>query len=350
VAALPAVEELWQHPQRVGLAAFRLGDTENGVYLNADVPMPLASVVKVIHLITYALAVEDGTLQPQSKVAIADLERFYLPRSDLNSHQQALAELAEAGRLVDNGTSVWLYDVPWMMMRHSSNVATDYLHWLLGQTRIEESIRALGLRGHSAPCPFLGRFLAMHNHERSGSDRAALDQFVETPALYGERVSFWTDWFAQNDLWRAAEIRSWSRPNPTVSTQKAYTAAFDTRGTAREYATLMARILDGSLGSPRVNAIIRNAFEWPIEEFDSNRQLFTTVGYKGGSLPGVLTTLYYAWPRGSNTPVIVALFYHDLETRTYQRWRRSLPHDELARWLLYDPEAIATLGALLNTP
>jgi hypothetical protein len=32
----------------------------------------------------------------------------------------------------------------------------------------------------------------------------------------------------------------------------------------------------------------------------------------------------------------------------YRDWRRNLPHDEFARWLLADPQAIPTLNTLLN--
>jgi hypothetical protein len=60
--------------------------------------------------------------------------------------------------------------------------------------------------------------------------------------------------------------------------------------------------------------------------------------------------VYYGYPWGSAEPVIVTLFYRNLPLRTYQQWRRSLPHDELAHWLLRDPDAIPTLQALLNQP
>ena len=53
-------------------------------------------------------------------------------------------------------------------------------------------------------------------------------------------------------------------------------------------------------------------------------------------------------PKVRLAPIVVALFFRDLEGRTtYRQWRDNLAHDELARWLLYDPQAIPALRAVL---
>ena len=82
--------------------------------------------------------------------------------------------------------------------------------------------------------------------------------------------------------------------------------------------------------------------------FPDKQQYFSNLGYKNGSLPGILTTAYYAYLQGETTPIVLALFYQDLPGRTYQEWRRNLPHDEFARWLLYEPAALPALRAALN--
>jgi len=48
--------------------------------------------------------------------------------------------------------------------------------------------------------------------------------------------------------------------------------------------------------------------------------------------------------------VVVILFFHDLPTSTYREWRRTLPHDEFARWLLYDPAAIPAVKQVIGNP
>lgn len=342
VAALPAVQRLFDAPDSVAVAAYTVGREAEGVYWRADEPMPLASVVKLVHLIAYAQAVDAGAVQAGQSVALDDLARFYLPGSDLNAHAQALAELAASQQLVDRALP--LSAVVWMMVRYSDNAATDYLQTLLGQAVIEQTARDLGLEPHSAPCPFIGRFLLMSNHTRRTDDSSAVAALISDPARYALEVAHLTDLYSQDAAFRAAEQAYWGvRRRPSVAVQSQFTAALDTRSTARAYADLLARTVNGQVGTPRVNNLVRYYLEWPLQAFPTNRERYLSIGYKNGALPGVLTTVYYAWPRDSAEPLVVALFYRDLPLSTYQQWRRTLPDDALAHWLLSDPQAIPRL-------
>lgn len=345
--AQPAVERLLAAPDTVALAAYRVGREAEGVYWRADEPMPLASVVKLVHLVAYANALETGKLDAGQQVALSDLARFYLPRSDLGAHTAALADLAAEQQLADGALP--LSAVVWMMVRYSDNASADYLQALLGQSTIEQTVRDLGLEPHSAPCSFLGRFLLMSNHTRRGDDSQAVAALEADPVRYAQEVAYLTDIYSQDAAFRQAEQAYWGvQRRPSVAVQRQFTAALDTRGTARAYANLMARIVSDQLGSPRVHNVVRYYLEWPLEFFAANRERYLAIGYKNGALPGVLTTVYYAWPVGSAEPVVVALFYRDLPLSTYQRWRRTLPDDALAHWLLSDPQAILRLRQWLS--
>jgi len=352
-AAWPAMQRLLDAPQSVGLVAYQLGRESEGVFWNADTPMPLISVAKVITLAAYAEASAAGELNPLETVPLAELDRFYLPNFDLGAHRRAVAELRAAGRLLspDDNPAVSLDDVAWMMIRHSSNAAADYLHLRLGQARIEATALALGLGepagSQSAPCPFLGQFLLMANHSRAlANDRAALAIYVDDPAAYGRDVALLTDTYANQATFRAAEA-AWRERNrrPSIDTQRFFAAVLAPRGTARAYAALMARLAQNGLSNADSSFQARRILEWP-NPFDANLAFFSNVGYKNGALPGVLTTVYYAYRWDDPAPVVVALFYRDLPQDTYRQWRKDLPHDELARWLLAEPAAIATLGQL----
>ncbi|MBK8934836.1 MAG: serine hydrolase [Chloroflexi bacterium] len=347
-AAKPAWEYLLANPQNVGLAAFRAGDEANGVYLNADAPMPLASVVKIIHLVAYAEAVAAGELDPASYVPVAELEQYYQPGLDLGSHQQAIADLEGQGVIWGEPPQVRLSDIPWMMMRYSSNAAMDYLHLRLGQERIEATAVSLGLTTQTAPCTFLGQFLAMGNFTRSGSDYDAVNGFLADPAAYGQEAALLADAYVQSadfretqTAWRRAERR------PSMPVQRLFSDSLNPQGSAGEYAGLMARLAQNGLSNPDSSYLVRRYLEWPMV-FEANQELFSNLGYKNGSMPGVLTTAYYAYPLGEVTPVVVVLFFRDLPNRTYQDWRRSLPHDELARWLLSEPAAIGALRGVFG--
>jgi hypothetical protein len=349
--ARPALRQLLDYPQTVGLAAYRLGQEANGVFLNADIPMPLASVVKIIHLVAYAEAVAAGRLDPLSAVSLAELENYYLPRSDLGAHQRAVAELAANGRTFATPPQIVLDEVPWLMIRHSSNAATDYLHRLLGQSVIEQTAVSLGLTSQTAPCPFLGQFLAMSNHVRTANnDLIALEAYLADPILYGQEVTLLTDSFVTSEQFRADEI-AWreDRRRSSSSIQELFTAHLNAQGSARDYAALMARLAQNGLSNGESSFIARRFLEWPMH-FEVNQELFYNLGYKNGHLPGSLNTVYYAYPVNDPTPIVTALFYRNLPNDLYRNWRNSLPHDEFARWLLYDPAALPALRGVINIP
>ena len=348
-AAKEAWHSMLESPENVGLAAFRVGDEANGVYLNADVPMPLASVVKIVYLVAYVEAVAAGELDPTSYVPVADLDAFWQPGLDLSAHQNALAELDAQGLMLKNPDQVRLEDVPWMMMRFSSNTAMDYLHYLLGAERIEETAVSLGLTTQTAPCPFLGQFLAMSNITRQGdNDYEAILAYLEDPVLYGQEAMLLTDTFINDPEFRD-EQNTWRRANrrPSVSIQRFFTENLNPQASAGEYAGLMAQIAQNGLNHPDSSFLARRYLEWPMI-FPDNQELFSNLGFKNGTMPGVLNIVYYAYPQGETTPVVVVLFFRDLPNRTYRNWRNNLTHDEFARWLLYDDGAITAVGDALN--
>ena len=342
--ALPAWDQLLNNPGSVGLVAYTVGNEANGIYHNADMQMPLASVVKIVHLVAYAEATAAGELDPTSYVMLETLEQYYLPGYDLGSHNNAVTELVENGLVLPNPDRIRLEDVPWMMMRYSANAATDYLHMRLGQTVIEETAVSLNLTQQTAPCTFLGQFMGMSNQTRLGSsDRQAIETYLENPESYGLEVAQLAESYVQDSDFREAE-QEWHQDErrPSTQDQRFFSHTLNAHGTPREYAALMAQIAQNGLTNPESSFLTRRYLEWPMI-FPANQERFSNLGYKNGSLPGILNTAYYAYPIGEVTPTIVILFYRDLPGSTYRSWRNNLAHDEFARWLLDNPEGLALL-------
>ncbi|MEU4447757.1 serine hydrolase [Actinosynnema sp. NPDC050801] len=96
---------------------------------------PLASAVKVVHLAAYAKAVGTGLARPDEKVRVGDWEQYYLGL-DGGAHQASLRAL---GIPFTNGVTaddphrlVTLDDLASVMIRHSDNAAADFLRHRLG--------------------------------------------------------------------------------------------------------------------------------------------------------------------------------------------------------------------------
>jgi D-alanyl-D-alanine carboxypeptidase len=345
-AARAAYDRILDAPETVGLAAFQVGQESEGVYLNADSPMPLASVVKIINLIAYARAAAAGELDPAEWVPLEEIARTYLPRSDLGAHNRAVQDLEERRLIAFDPPATPLEEIPWMMIRFSSNAAADYLHLRLGQRTIEQTIIDLGLESHTAPCPWVGQFLAIANRRTSGNNRLAVRAYIEEPESYGREAMRLAESYANDEAFRVAESDPGWRAS--FDTQLLFADSLNAQASAGDYADLMSRIVQNQLSGDYTNIVVRRVLEWPMI-FPVNQELFTTIGLKDGSLPGVLTTAYYATRIEDGATLVVVLFYRQLPRQTYNQWRRDLSHDEFARWLLSDPEAIPQLRAAVAT-
>ena len=330
---IPALDYFFENPEDTAIVAWQIGYEGIGFYHNPDQLMPLASVSKLVNLAAYAAAIDSGQLDPDQPVDLEELEAFYLPGSDLGAFARSLREVGEEALTLD--------DVMLMMTRFSDNASADFIHYLLGQTTIEQTALDLGMTSQTAICPFLSRLLMMGNHTSPTNNRATMSALADAPTEWGEQATYLTDRYLEDDAFRTDAQRYWlRRRQPAIEDQAHFIQTLETRGTAREYAVLMAKIARGEVGSPTTNALIREHLDWPIEEFALNAERYTDVGYKNGTFPGMLNSVYFATSAETNRTTVVAVFFNKLPNRTYQNWRRILPHDAMAHWLLSDPEAI----------
>jgi hypothetical protein len=117
-----------------------------------------------------------------------------------------------------------------------------------------------------------------------------------------------------------------------LSEQAELTRVTSPRGRARAYAQLMARIAGGELeGSDLAQA----ALAWPLQNAEV-KESFDSVGTKPGSLPGLLTSAYYARPKGQNKLRVLALFLDELPTAVWLQLMQKFLHQRFELHLLSD--------------
>jgi hypothetical protein len=287
------------------------------IFRNADVPMPLASTIKVVVLAAYAREVVAGRLDPHEGVALADWERFYLPKTDGGAHPNALAALGipadDLGFARDSATVVPLDAVARAMIRRSDNAATDYLLERLGRAALRETIAEAGLTGQDLPLPLLGLFLSWDNHQEGSLTPRKLQVLQNLPDdRYVARVDHFVAAY-QDEAWRRDQI-AWLtggrvRYRYPLEVQAAVTLF--PGGTARDYARILAGVVTGTFLSPEISAVMRPHLERDLlgaTDFDS-------IGFKGGTLSGVLTEAAWLVPREGDfagKPRIVVLFLRGL--------------------------------------
>ncbi|MEU5840889.1 serine hydrolase [Rhodococcus sp. NPDC047139] len=290
--------------------AFAVDDGDGGAFGHrAGERQPLASAVKVVHLAAYARAVAAGELSPDERIPLADWERWYLPDTDGHAHPRALERLGVS----DPGATVTLDEMVSAMMRESDNAVPDYLRDRLGDAALRDAAAQGGWEGFEPPT-MLGNTLALFD-----------------PGL-GDSAAAWdaARRYASDPVYRAASVQ-------TPLTGDLFAAIdriqrFDNTGSATELAGLHRAISDGSFGPGADTA--RAHLEWQPAPPG-----FDGFGFKGGSLPGILTDAF-SFRRNDGTIATAVILVSDMSENDYTGALESFAHQELLAAAANDPDVL----------
>ncbi|MEU6127816.1 serine hydrolase [Saccharopolyspora sp. NPDC047091] len=268
-----------EHRDRLALV---LTDT-TGLRLEhrAETPQPLASAVKAAHLAAYATAVADGRLDPAERIRVGDWERYYVP-TDGGAHVAALQELgiptdATGAWAADPDRTVALEQLAGAMIAHSDSAVPDLIRDRLGTEAVRDAALAGGwpdadVRSLCAEYLFL---LLPAEAPAPG-----------TPVARRREIGFALErrHRDEQDFRDQVRTRLLTQPLPDWDTQLTWSAG-TAASSPRQLAALHRSLADGSYPSPRAAEIARDV----LERRDGLPEGVLGLGYKGGSLPGVLT-------------------------------------------------------------
>jgi D-alanyl-D-alanine carboxypeptidase len=189
------------------------------------------------------------------------------------------------------------------MMHYSGNAETDFLIGRLGAERVSFVMQTGGLANHTPIVPILGITLVMFNHEAAFS-MTELEKVMDEVAQGNfETLQRLTDLYLNDPEWRSSQIAFMTAPhaNTTGSADRwAYPSnagRLFPKGTAREYARLMAQIASGRFISAEISEIMQQELETLASDAPLRLLFFDRFGAKDGVTAGVLTLAAYALPR-----------------------------------------------------
>lgn len=322
---------------------------------NAEQPLPLASTIKIVLLAAYAEQVEQGRLQPDQPVMLADWQRYYLPGTDGSAHQTSLQQLGiltgESGFALDPAQTVTLDELARAMIVQSDNAAADYLLDRIGSAAISDLIERAGLEQQELPMSSLGMFLSWRNHEQPRQQREHIEQLAAlSDTEYRQTVERLAERYIHS-AWGQAE-RDWRRSAslPDLTYQAFATAELAPRGSAADYARIMAGIASNSFISPEVSQRMRSYLNWPMQ-FAGNQARFSEFAAKGGSLPGLITEAFYVIPQAGDFAEqqrVVVLFMPELPLAAFLRLNQTFGHQEFMLRLAEEAAFAETVALLEN--
>lgn len=326
------LDYLVQHRKDVALVSFSADEPDAALLVNADQPMALASTIKIVVLAAYAREVAAGRLDPQEELPVGEWERFYLPGTDGGAHAAALAALGiltdSDGFSSDPEISVSWDRIAQAMIRSSDNAATDLLLSRLGDGAVRATLAEAGLSRHPQPLSLLGLFLSWGNHDQGSLTNSRLKRLKRmSPKAYAAEVRRLRDRYL-DESWREAEILWQQRNASSYKLQAQAAQALFPKGTARDYARIMAQVLEGSFLSPEVSAVMRWHLGWPME-IPGNAETFLNFADKGGALAGALTEAMYFTPRRGDfggTGHVSVMFLRNLPAEVFGSLSQTFAH------------------------
>ncbi len=279
------IKHLKENPQSTSLYL-----SENGepiITYQSDVIRPLASTVKIIIALEYAMQVEENIVKKDQTVSLDELKRFYLKNSDGGGHEAWLNTMESDGKIQNNEVS--LHEVAKGMITYSSNANTDYLIHLLGMESINNRIDQLNLQQHEDVYPIVSPLFISEYLQQTGMDEKELiNELNEMPIADYRSIAI-----NLSEQMRTGELNV---HDTVFDLSPALQRVWSDRligASANDYGKLLALISNDQL--PTVAAkTLRDIMEWPMQLNEDNHKRFTHLGSKGGSTLFVLNNAMYA--------------------------------------------------------
>ncbi|MER2030730.1 MAG: serine hydrolase [Solibacillus sp.] len=262
---------------------------ENGepvITYQSTVTRPLASTVKILIALEYAMQVEENNIKKDKTVPLEDLNRFYLKNTDGGAHEAWLEAMKQDGGIENN--EVTLHDVAKGMITYSSNANTDYLINLLGIDAINKRRTDLGLTQHEDVYPIVSALMIPEYIKKDGMSEKELIKALQNLSMENYRK------LAQSISlkMKTGEINA---SEATFDSSPAVQKVWSDRligASANDYGKLLALISNDEL-SPNAAETIRDLMEWPMQLNEENYKKYTHLGSKGGSTLFVLNNAMY---------------------------------------------------------
>ncbi|MBN8835204.1 MAG: serine hydrolase [Sphingobacteriales bacterium] len=285
--------------------------------LNENKLMPLASTVKIMIAIEFAKQAGSHIVNVNDKVALQELDKYYIPNTDGGAHLQWLQYEKKSGNIQND--SVPLVDVARGMMMFSSNANTEYLQDLLGMDNVKNNIQLLGLSKHTAIFPLVASLFMYQNPKKIKEEKIIKGIKKLSEEAYCRYI-----YDMHNALKYDTILKASFRPQDlSLAMQKEWSDRLPA-STTKEYVHIANVLNNRKYFSEEAYAVIAELLE-TIMENPANRQWLKHAGMKGGSTLFVLTKTLYATLKNGDR-IELSYFFNDLspvENEMLQNWMNS---------------------------
>ncbi|MBK3497135.1 serine hydrolase [Viridibacillus sp. YIM B01967] len=295
---------------------------QNWIDINRNQLLPLASTVKIIIAIEYAQQAAEAKIDPNKKVRLKEIDKFYIPKTDGGSHEEWIKQWKR-----DDIDSVPLYEVANGMIAYSSNANTEYLIEVLGLKNINHVPKSLGILNHDPMYPTTSALYIptqlMNEKNLSKQEILELMKDMDMSEYRRRAIDIHNRWINQplSDQEKKQLIK-----NLDMDFQKNWSNRLP-RSTTRDYVSMMNKLNRKTYFKENVYKYLDPVME-QIMKNQKNREWLVHAGQKGGSTAFVLTIAMYATDKEQNKTEIV-FFANNLTTQEQKKLLRNLNEFQL---------------------
>ncbi|MEC0232810.1 serine hydrolase [Paenibacillus kribbensis] len=293
---------LKENPSKASLYMIKNGMEK--ISYNSEVKMPLASTAKVIIAIEFALQVAAKILDERELVPLVELNKFYIPGSDGNAHNNWISSIRSNHKEVRG--KITLLDIAHGMLAYSSNANTEFLMAKMGLDKINENIMKLSLSSHDKIFPFSSAgFMSPYIQETENIGFTETIQRISEMS-YEEymKKSIEIHQILNRDQGKEC-IQKWNTRKNYARKLQVLESCKLPRSTTKEYAYLMKLIHKEELVPPTANSYLKQLIQRQVDD-----SKLIEFGNKGGSTISVLTEALYCTDLEGND-IQLALFIQD---------------------------------------
>jgi len=300
------------------IAVFCVNSNEvnDSVLHNENARFPLASTFKIIILAELTRQFDAGKIDLDETVPLEDVNQYWAPYADAGAHQAWLDSLST------DQTIVSLRQIANGMIGYSSNANADYLLRRLGAENFVELYELVELSETDLPKhTFLGLFLVYNNHETGILDLTNTEQEQVQSEMWRLEQEFIASrgWRANYNAY-LIESQSEGTQDQQVQGQADFFAEFGPQGSATDMMRLLRAIHNDDLFSEEATQFLQATMNYLLDANPANRDVYETLAYKGGSLPGIATGAWWVQPIGRK-PFELVVLHRNVGVETWLDWQ-----------------------------
>jgi len=290
---------------------------QSWVEQNTKEQLPLASTVKIIVAIAYAQQAAGGHINPQQRVRLGELEKFYIPKTDGGAHEAWLAQLN-----LNDKESVPLSEVANGMITYSSNANTEYLMHILGLQYINEVLTQLDLKDHEPLYPIVSALYIptqlMDDNSRTKKETLTALKDMDMTEYRERALAIHENW-VEHPLTKEEKAKALKMLNMDI--QKVWSDRL-IRASANDYISILEKMNSKNYFSEDVHKYLDPVMEQLMQN-PKNQEWLSHAGQKGGATAFVLTLAAYAEDKeGKQTEIV--FFANDLNTMEQMKLSNSM--------------------------